>query len=66
MHEHKDCNHKLEYCKVCDVAYCEKCGREWGTRKYYYTYPNTWIYTNEGIQGTLTVADSHTHTSEGG
>lgn len=28
---HKCCEHKvLTYCKVCDVAYCEDCGREWG------------------------------------
>lgn len=48
MHEHNDCEHELKYCKKCDVAYCEKCGKEW--RNYNYTistYPNypstTWL-----------------------
>lgn len=64
MHEHNNCNHKLEYCRVCDVVYCSKCSREWGSRKYYYYQYPSYVYTNEGVQGTTTVADSHIH--EGG
>lgn len=35
MHDHKynGCEHKIEYCSHCDVAYCTKCSREWGTRR---------------------------------
>ena len=29
MHEHKECKHKIEYCKKCRVAYCTKCKKEW-------------------------------------
>ena len=31
MHEHAyiGCEHALKHCKHCDVAYCEKCKREW-------------------------------------
>lgn len=29
MHEHKECEHKLKYCKKCAVVYCTLCGREW-------------------------------------
>lgn len=29
MHNHSKCEHKLEFCKVCDVVYCNKCKEEW-------------------------------------
>jgi len=35
MHEHpvpavpKPCDHTFNYCKKCDVVYCEKCKSEW-------------------------------------
>jgi len=29
MHKCKNCEHKLEYCKHCDIVYCDKCGEEW-------------------------------------
>lgn len=33
MHQHNHCSHTLAHCTQCDVAYCTKCGREWGIRK---------------------------------
>ena len=43
MHDHKHCHHVLQYCEHCDVAYCEKCGKEWRNRPhYYYYYPYRW------------------------
>jgi len=38
MHEHiepKDCEHELQYCKKCDVVYCEKCKKEWKAETVY-------------------------------
>lgn len=29
MHNHSKCEHKLEYCKICDVVYCNMCKEEW-------------------------------------
>jgi hypothetical protein len=29
MHEHKECEHELKYCKVCKVVYCELCNKQW-------------------------------------
>jgi hypothetical protein len=58
MHDHiepKDCNHELQYCKKCDVVYCEVCGKEWkietvyiyqGITTTYPPYPNTTPYPN--------------------
>jgi hypothetical protein len=44
-HAHNDCKHDLQYCKVCNVVYCEKCDSEW---KKPFTYqPYTWVYNNE-------------------
>jgi len=43
MHEHKDCKHELKYCKVCDVAYCVKCQREWYQRQYNWTWTSPTI-----------------------
>ena len=53
MHEHKNCKHKLEYCPVCDVAYCAKCERQWYAQKTWYYY-----YSNPGYVGnTAKIAD---------
>jgi len=54
MHEHKDCKHKLEYCHVCDVAYCTKCEKEWFAKPKYKVWYGTgtspFIYTiNDGM-----------------
>ena len=70
MHGHSHCDHELAYCGHCDVAYCRKCQREWGPRKYYwpwagyyqYQYPYT-IYQGGGnlsvqAQGSQTTAAS--------
>lgn len=61
-HGHSHCDHEMAYCPICDVAYCTKCGREWGRRNtWYYTYP---VWTQ---YGTYTVSasndSSHQHGS---
>lgn len=44
MHKHTHCLHnKLKYCEVCDVVYCEDCGREWGGYSYSY---QPWVTTD--------------------
>lgn len=44
MHEHKECEHEIKYCKICDVCYCEKCNKQWSTYKVFYNQPSTtWI-----------------------
>jgi len=42
-HHHHDCDHALAFCRRCDVAYCTKCDRQWGTLNYWYSayYPAT-------------------------
>ncbi len=45
-HTHNHCNHDIAYCRVCDICYCTKCNREWGTKQYYVdTQPRYWIYS---------------------
>lgn len=64
MHEHKDCKHELKYCKVCDTAYCPKCGREWGKTvyvpTYYYInqYGSTWTYPAANVSYTITAGST--------
>ena len=43
MHEHNDCKHDLKHCAKCNVAYCAKCGKEWGERQHYYPQRPYWI-----------------------
>ncbi len=45
-HNHCHCAHDVEYCPICDVCYCKKCGKEWGRYKYWYTYTQPYIYPN--------------------
>ena len=64
MHNHEHCNHKLAYCQICDVAYCEKCGKEWGSKYYYYpyrwnTYTVTYDYSSDNTGNNV-----HTHIQE--
>lgn len=69
---HNHCEHNLEMCGKCDVAYCTKCSKEWGaecTRNHHsrwgttYTIPCTttttdpFVYTTS--DGTLTSHSSH-------
>ena len=28
-HEHKECEHIVAFCKVCDLVYCEDCDQTW-------------------------------------
>lgn len=58
MHEHNDCEHKLEYCKICDIVYCKKCKKEWRHR-YIYTQPSTWIYDGNNV--TISYSGDHSH-----
>lgn len=45
VHDHDECLHEeMKYCKTCDLTYCKKCSREWGTCRlthfYTYQFPN--------------------------
>lgn len=52
-HTHNHCKHDLSYCEHCDICYCTKCGREWGTKQYYInTQP--WYWTYRGVPYTVT------------
>lgn len=42
MHEHKECNHKLHYCRQCDVVWCETCQQEWVRKGRQIYSPNPW------------------------
>lgn len=72
-HKHEHCPHlNVKYCLHCDVVYCKDCGREWGTKYYYYPYtipywgnittmPSTiggYTYTN--TNGEVQVTCNHT------
>lgn len=65
MHEHKDCKHKLEYCHVCDVAYCTKCERQWYAQKTWYYYSNPY-YVSAGTDyaDKLTISNTELHNHE--
>lgn len=65
MHKHKDCcSHELKHCPVCDVVYCDKCGREWGKEiKYIYPWPYTITYTDKPIDYTYTISKSDSITT---
>lgn len=54
MHDHYsfECQHDLKYCPHCDVVYCSKCKREWGTTfyypyRYYPPYTITWASSGQ-------------------
>ena len=48
MHNHIKCEHDVKYCEVCDVAYCEKCGKQWHSYTMTYTYPTFTVYQGDG------------------
>lgn len=64
MHKHKVCEHEIKYCNICDVAYCEKCGKQWYSNTYYisYTPPTTYVGTSEAPKITY---DYTVHTAHG-
>ena len=35
-HQHSRCEHKMAWCRDCDVAYCSKCSKEWGKNQWMY------------------------------
>lgn len=52
--EPKACGHKrLKHCPVCEVVYCEDCGKEWGSG-------NCWTWLNEPC-GSGTTTWHYTH-----
>lgn len=64
-HAHDHCEHEMAHCKVCDIAYCRKCAREWGKWVWSQPYRPYWGTTTIG---TTTVAwpqntsvESHVH-----
>jgi len=59
MHKHKICEHEIKYCNICDVAYCEKCGKQWYANNYWISYtPSTYV----GVTNPPTITYStHTH-----
>ena len=62
MHNHCGCNHVLKHCKICDVVYCEKCGKEWKTQSYtWYSYPQLTYTTYGNITTCDGATTSHTH-----
>ncbi len=63
MHKHDECKHKIKYCKVCDVAYCKNCFKEWGrTASWTYSYTPidsiTWTDSGTAPYDITTSADS--------
>ena len=45
MHNHDCCTHsELKHCEKCDVVYCSKCSKEWGSSIW---IPNV-TFTNDG------------------
>lgn len=53
-HDHTVCEHEVRYCKICDVCYCVKCGREWPSslNTWTYTVPNTTTWPSVSIYPT--------------
>jgi len=62
MHAHVVCNHELKHCRVCDVAYCEKCGTEWYRNHYTVSYnPYQGMYISDKIEEPQNISQSHVH-----
>jgi len=59
-HNHNHCEHEVKHCRQCNVAYCAKCGEEWGRGLSYVTTTPSW-YSTRDMPITVTNA-SHTHT----
>lgn len=56
-HNHHDhCEHVVKYCAKCDVAYCEKCNKEWRPNTYQISW-TTPTYTYPYSTPTYTVGD---------
>lgn len=63
-HAHHHCQHTLAFCGTCDVAYCTKCSKQWGSNyRVWYQPTTTWPYTVTS-GGSTTVASTqfaHAH-----
>lgn len=45
MHNHfNTCKHDLKVCDHCDVAYCTKCKKEWGSHSHVNWWPSYPVY----------------------
>lgn len=51
-HEHKECEHAVEFCPHCDVVFCKRCEKEWGAGTTYTPFTTTTIFPNETTWGT--------------
>jgi hypothetical protein len=58
-HMYCGCEHDVVYCKICDVAYCRKCGKEWKS-SYWSIYTGTSGTINTIPKGTWTNTDTNT------
>jgi hypothetical protein len=47
-HKHVHCEHEVQYCKVCDVCYCAKCGMEWKRNAPQWGYQEPFLGTLRG------------------
>lgn len=56
-HFHNHCNHSLQYCGVCDVVYCTKCGKEWSATWKLNWYPS---WSGTGASDYQVTYDSNT------
>lgn len=63
---HSHCKHILKVCEPCDMAYCNKCNKEWGGachRSHYYGGSQWFALPYYGTTTTVTGdGDSHTDT----
>lgn len=63
MHDHKECEHELKYCRKCDIVYCEKCNAEW-KKNIYVTSPYIVTYgdgTVAPFNGSPIATVTHSH-----
>jgi len=66
MHNHSNCceHNRVRYCKVCQVIYCEDCGKEW--REYIYNWKPSpsvpyWITSGTQILDGNVKVEYHSH-----
>ena len=61
-HKHDHCLHVIKHCALCDLAYCTKCGKEWGGFTTWVTATDSWDNSTITTGGVSTIFDDpHTH-----